>query len=64
MIHACQAANEVFEEHFVRGAKSLPAVAECDGITGGDPVYRVLGRGGVHGDGVAATTTARSAWAN
>jgi proline iminopeptidase len=37
---ACQAANEVFEEHFVRGAKSLPAVPECDGITGGDQVYR------------------------
>lgn len=37
---ACQAANDVFEEHFVRGAKTLPAVAECDGITGGDQVYR------------------------
>lgn len=37
---SCQAANDVFEEHFVRGAKSLPAVPECDGITGGDPVYR------------------------
>ena len=36
----CEAANDVFEEHFVRGAKSLPAVAECDGITGGDQVYR------------------------
>ena len=37
---SCQAANDVFEEHFVRGAKELPAVAECEGITGGDPVYR------------------------
>ncbi len=37
---SCQAANDVFEEHFVRGAKTLPAVPECDGITGGDPVYR------------------------
>jgi proline iminopeptidase len=37
---SCQAANDVFEEHFVRGAKSLPAVAECEGITGGDAVYR------------------------
>ena len=37
---SCQAANEVFEEHFVRGAKSLPAVAECEGITGGEQVYR------------------------
>jgi proline iminopeptidase len=37
---SCVAANEVFEEHFVRGAKSLPAVPECEGITGGDPVYR------------------------
>jgi proline iminopeptidase len=37
---ACQAANDVFEEHFVRGAKTLPAVPECEGITGGDQVYR------------------------
>jgi proline iminopeptidase len=37
---ACVAANDVFEEHFVRGAKALPAVPECEGITGGDPVYR------------------------
>lgn len=37
---ACVAANDVFEEHFVRGATSLPAVAECEGMTGGDPVYR------------------------
>jgi proline iminopeptidase len=37
---ACQAANDVFEEYFVRGAKSLPAVPECEGITGGDQVYR------------------------
>jgi proline iminopeptidase len=37
---ACVAANDVFEEHFVRGAKTLPAIAECEGITGGDQVYR------------------------
>ena len=37
---SCQAANEVFEEHFVRGAKTLPAVPECEGISGGDAVYR------------------------
>lgn len=37
---ACVAANDVFEEHFVRGAKSLPAVPECEGVTGGDQVYR------------------------
>ena len=37
---ACMAANDVFEEHFVRGAKALPAVPECEGITGGDDVYR------------------------
>jgi proline iminopeptidase len=38
---ACVAANDVFEEHFVRGTKApLPAVPECDGITGGDQVYR------------------------
>jgi proline iminopeptidase len=37
---ACVAANDVFEEHFVRGAKRLPEVPECEGITGGDQVYR------------------------
>ncbi len=37
---SCVAANDVFEEHFVRGAKSLPAIPECEGITGGDQVYR------------------------
>lgn len=37
---SCRAANDVFEEHFVRGAKTLPAVPECEGVTGGDPVYR------------------------
>ena len=37
---SCQAANDVFEEHFVRGAASLPALPECEGVTGGDPVYR------------------------
>jgi proline iminopeptidase len=37
---ACVAANDVFEENFVRGAKSLPAVPECEGVTGGDQVYR------------------------
>lgn len=37
---ACVAANEIFEEHFVRGAKSLPEPPECQGVTGGDPVYR------------------------
>lgn len=36
----CQAANDIFEEHFVRGAPALPAVAECEGVTGGDAVYR------------------------
>jgi proline iminopeptidase len=37
---ACVAANDVFEEHFVRGAKELPAIPECEGISGGDQVYR------------------------
>jgi proline iminopeptidase len=37
---ACVAANDVFEEHFVRGTRSLPAVPECEGVTGGDQVYR------------------------
>jgi len=37
---ACVAANAVFEEQFVRGAKALPAVPECEGVTGGDQVYR------------------------
>ncbi|MFM8536188.1 MAG: proline iminopeptidase-family hydrolase, partial [Acidimicrobiia bacterium] len=36
----CVEANDVFEEHFVRGAKSLPAVPACEGVTGGDQVYR------------------------
>lgn len=39
---ACKAANDVFEEHFVRGAKSLPTVPACEGITGGDAVYRYM----------------------
>ena len=37
---SCVAANDVFEEHFVRGAKTLPEVPECAGVTGGDQVYR------------------------
>lgn len=37
---SCVAAKEVFEEHFVRGAKVLPAVPECEGVTSGDQVYR------------------------
>ncbi|HEX6215752.1 MAG TPA: proline iminopeptidase-family hydrolase [Vicinamibacterales bacterium] len=37
---SCLAANDVFEEHFVRGAKTLPEVPECAGVTGGDQVYR------------------------
>lgn len=37
---ACVAANDVFEEHFVRGAKQLPNVPACEGVTGGDAVYR------------------------
>lgn len=37
---ACVAANDIFEEHFVRGAKALPAIPECEGVTGGDEVYR------------------------
>ena len=36
----CVSANDVFEEHFVRGAKALPPVPECEGVTGGDQVYR------------------------
>jgi proline iminopeptidase len=37
---SCVAANDVFEEHFVRGAKSLPAAPECEGVSGNDQVYR------------------------
>jgi proline iminopeptidase len=37
---ACVAANDVFEEHFVRGAQALPAIPECEGVSGGDEVYR------------------------
>jgi proline iminopeptidase len=36
----CVAANEVFAEHFVRGAKVLPDIPECAGVTGGNAVYR------------------------
>lgn len=36
----CVEANSVFEERFVRGAKELPAVPACEGVTGGDQVYR------------------------
>jgi proline iminopeptidase len=37
---SCRAAVDVFDEHFVRGARALPAVPECEGVTGGDQVYR------------------------
>ena len=37
---SCKAAVDVFDEHFVRGAKTLPAIPECDGSTGNDEVYR------------------------
>jgi proline iminopeptidase len=37
---SCVAANDVFEEQFVRGVKALPAIPECEGVTSGDQVYR------------------------
>ena len=40
---ACVAANDVFEEQFVRGAKTLPAVPECEGVTGGDRYIATCG---------------------
>ena len=39
---SCQAAIDVFYERFVRGAKTLPPVADCEGVTSNDAIYRQM----------------------
>jgi len=39
---SCQAAVDVFDEQFVRGAKALPGLPACDGSTGNDTIYRQM----------------------
>jgi proline iminopeptidase len=39
---ACQAATDVFYERFVRGAKSLPPVPDCEGVTSNDVIYQQM----------------------
>ena len=38
----CQAANDAFEERFVRGATSLPPAPDCEGVTSNDVIYRQM----------------------
>jgi proline iminopeptidase len=37
---SCRAAVDVFDEHFVRGTKTLPTVPDCEGVTANDEIYR------------------------
>lgn len=39
---SCQAATDVFYERFVRGAKTLPAIPDCEGVTSNDRIYRQM----------------------
>jgi proline iminopeptidase len=39
---SCQAATDAFYERFVRGAKTLPAVPDCEGVTSNDVIYRQM----------------------
>jgi proline iminopeptidase len=39
---SCQAAVDVFYERFVRGAKELPPVADCEGVTSNDVIYQQM----------------------
>lgn len=39
---SCQAAVDVFYERFVRGARTLPAIADCEGVTSNDAIYRQM----------------------
>jgi proline iminopeptidase len=39
---SCQAAIDVFYERFVRGAKTLPPVADCEGVTSNDTIYQQM----------------------
>jgi proline iminopeptidase len=39
---SCKAAVDVFDEQFVRGAKTLPDLPACDGSTRNDEIYRLM----------------------
>jgi proline iminopeptidase len=39
---SCQAAIDVFYERFVRGAKTLPPVPDCEGVTSNDVIYQQM----------------------
>lgn len=39
---SCQAAFDVFNEHFVWGTQSLPNVLDCEGSTSNDQIYRLM----------------------
>jgi proline iminopeptidase len=39
---SCQAATDVFYERFVRGAKTLPPVPDCEGVTSNDVIYQQM----------------------
>jgi proline-specific peptidase len=39
---SCQAATDAFYERFVRGAPTLPAIADCEGVTSNDVIYRQM----------------------
>jgi proline-specific peptidase len=38
----CQAATDAFYERFVRGAKTLPPVPDCEGVTSNDVIYQQM----------------------
>jgi proline iminopeptidase len=39
---SCQAAIDVFYERFVRGAKTLPPIPDCEGVTSNDEIYQQM----------------------
>lgn len=39
---SCKAAVDVFDERFVRGAKMLPTLPDCEGSTSNDQIYRQM----------------------
>jgi proline iminopeptidase len=39
---SCQAATDLFYERFVRGAKTLPAIPDCEGVTANDVIYQQM----------------------
>jgi proline iminopeptidase len=38
----CQAAVDVFYERFVRGARTLPPIPDCEGVTSNDVIYQQM----------------------